>query len=158
MHKCYLSSYKKEFKSFISQNKKTTATTIIQINPSELYTNSNSVIWEDENKEVIYKGVLYDVIHMENKNGKVLLTAVSDFQETKLKKQFASTYDVNSEPSTKNPFELLKQFLTLKTIISSLNTTIQLFPVSNFSLQKTVSFYLCTIVLNQETPPPNFFA
>jgi hypothetical protein len=158
MHKCYLSSYKKEFKSYISENKKTTATTVIQIYPSELFTNSNTVIWEDENKEVIYKGVLYDVIHIENKNGKVLLTAVSDFQETELKKQFASTYNINNDPSTKNPFELLKQFLTLKTIISSFNTNIQLFPISNFTLQKTESFNLCTIVLNQEIPPPNFFA
>lgn len=158
MHTCYLSSYKKEFKSFIAQNKKATATTVIQIYPSELYTNSNSIVWEDENKEVFYKGVLYDVIHIENKNGKVLLTAVSDFQETILKKQFASIYDINSEPSTKNPFELLKHFLTLKTIVHNPIRALHLFPISSFSFLNYFSFRLSAIALNQVSPPPDFFA
>ncbi len=159
MYKCFLRSYKKEFKSYISLNKKTTATTIIKINPSELFTNSNNIIWEDENKEVIYKDVLYDIIHIENKNGKVYLTAVSDFQETELKKQFTSIYSVNSHTSTKNPFDLLKQFLALKTIIHNLESRLELFPLNCFSIKNNASLCkLQTIVLNQETPPPDFLA
>ena len=156
VYKCFLGSYKKEFKSYLSLNKKTTATTIIKINPSQLFTNSNTITWEDENKEVIYNGILYDIVYIENINGKVYLTAVSDFQETELKKQFASIYSIHSNPSTKNPFDLLKQFLALKTIIQNSETYINPFPIKYFSIKNnSKSYQLQTIVLNQETPPPD---
>jgi hypothetical protein len=159
VYKCFLQSYKKEFKSYISLNKKTTATTIIKINPSQLFTNSNTITWEDENKEVIYNGILYDIVYIENKKGKVYLTVVSDFQETELKKQFASIYSVNSNSSTKNPFDLLKQFLALKTIFQNSETYINPFPIKCFSIKNySTLFKLQTIVLNQETPPPDLIS
>ena len=158
-YKYFLGSYKKEFKSYLSLNKKTTATTILKINPSQLFTNSNAISWEDENKEVIYNGVLYDIVYIENKNGKVYLTVVSDFQETELKKQFASMYSIQSNTSTKNPFDLLKQFLALKTIFQNSEKYINPFPIKCFAKKSnSKSYQLQTIVLNQETPPPDLIS
>ena len=61
LHQLYLKSYKKDFKAYISKYKEQSAFSTITINPSELYANSKTITWEDEFKEVIYNGVLYDV-------------------------------------------------------------------------------------------------
>jgi len=158
MHKCYLKSYKKEFKSFISQNKVHTHYSTIKINPSELYTNSKTIIWEDENKEIFYKGILYDIISIKTIGTKVELTAVSDEQEMELKKQFASQYDINSNKTTKEPFNLLKSFFTLKYIAPSIKIDIK----NSESILKTS--YTYSIIktsqgfISKTNPPPNFFA
>lgn len=156
LHQVFLKNYKKEFKSYIFEHKKETAFTTISINPSELYINSTSITWEDENKEIIYKGMLYDIVSVSKAGSKITVTVVSDTQEMELKKQFASIYDINSNTSTKHPFELLKNFFALKYLVS--NTLIEF----NNSVIKCVSpnSYLLsqipTIVIHQETPPPEF--
>src|SRR5688572_12023512 len=78
IYKSYLHSYKSDFKAYINSNKKDIKLSTILINPSELYVNSKTIIWEDENKEVIHKGVLYDIVSIKNQNGKVVLFALSD--------------------------------------------------------------------------------
>lgn len=156
MHKFYLKSYKKEFKSFVFENKTPTNYSVIKINPSELYTNSKTIIWEDENKEVVYKGVLYDIVCIKTTGVKVELTVVSDKQEMELKKQFASLYDITSSKTTKEPFNLLKNFFTLKCVISK--TT---FTIANPETNITTAYISKTSqpsqgFLFQETPPPDF--
>lgn len=156
IHKCYLNSYKKEFKSFTFANQKKISTAVLLINPSELYTNSCNIIWEDENREVIYKGVLYDIIRIENRGLKIALVAVSDTQETSLKKQFAELFNINTRESSKNPFHNLKSFFSLKCVICQadfdLGITCFLRPQSYY----TDSFLISTVFLAQETPPPDF--
>lgn len=156
LHLVFLKSYKKEFKSYIFEHKKETAFTTISINPSELYINSTSVTWEDENKEIIYKGMLYDIVSVSKTESKIIVTVVSDTQEMELKKQFASIYDINSNTSTKHPFELLKNFFALKYIVN--NTLIE-FNNSVLNCVSPNSYLLSqipTIVIHQETPPPEF--
>lgn len=156
MHRCYLKSYKKEFKLFVFENKRHSKYTIITINPSELYTNSKKITWEDENKEVIYKGVLYDIVCIQTIGVKVELTVVSDEQEMELKKQFASLFDVNANKTTKDPFSLLKSFFALKYITTSSSVNI-----NNFEFIVNLPHIHCVFKISkgfssQTNPPPNF--
>lgn len=158
LHQLYLKNYKKEFNACISKYKEQSAFSTITITPSELYTNSANIIWEDEYKEVVYKGVLYDVVNVKGKGLTVELTAVSDHQEMKLKNEFASLYDVNSTERTKGPFDLLKNFMALKYLAANSD-----FGFCNcvFSLDNLASFKSIQInspVINLDTPPPQFFA
>lgn len=156
IHKSYLKSYKKEFKSFVFENKTQSNYSVININPSELYTNSKTIIWEDENKEVVYKGVLYDIVCIKIIGVRVELTVVSDEQEMELKKQFASLYDINSRDTTKKPFDLLKNFFALKyvTVKTMLNLK------NSESFLKTIytypSFQISQGFTFQISPPPDF--
>jgi hypothetical protein len=111
-------------------------------------------VWEDENKEVVYKGHLYDIVDIQVVNEKVVLTVVSDTQEMKLKKQFASMYDENDVNQSSQPAKLLKQLLSLKCIchydvFEFIKTTnvISFFQSNRFVIQTGVQ---CV-----ETPPPN---
>jgi hypothetical protein len=158
LHQLYLKSYKKEFKAYISKYKQRSAFSTITINPSELYINSANIIWEDEYKEVIYNGVLYDVVSVKGKGLTIVLTVVSDHQEMELKKEFASLFDVSSNQKTKGPFDLLKNFMALKYLAANSD-----FCFNNcvFSLDNLASFKSIQInspVINLDTPPPQFFA
>ena len=156
LHKSYLKSYKKEFKSFVFKNKKKANYSTIRINPSELYTNSKTIVWEDENKEVIYKGVLYDIVCIKTIGVKVELTVVSDEQEMKLKKQFASLFDVDSNKTTKDPFNLLKSFFALKYIATSSSVDTN---NPEFMLNQAHIYNILKIskgFTSQSNPPPNF--
>lgn len=156
LHKLYLKNYKKEFKSYVFKYKKESAFTIIDINLGELYINSIAITWEDDNKEVIYQGILYDIVSIEISVRKIRLTVVSDKQEMELKKQFASAYDINSNSTTKNPFDLLKNFFALKYIVN--NSEIEFNnSIANYVSPNTyLLFQIKTMVIYQETPPPDF--
>lgn len=156
LHLFYLENCKEDFKEYILKNKKETNLTVINLNFNELYTNSTTIIWEDDNKEVIYKDVLYDIVSIKKIGNIITLTVVSDQQEMELKKQFAAVYDVNSNTTTKHPFELLKNFFALRYIVN--NTTIDF---TNTALKcvspnTQMSFQITTMVISQETPPPDF--
>ena len=158
LHQLYLRGYKKEFKAYISNHKEQSAFSTITINPSELYVNSRTITWEDEFKEVFYKGILYDVVKVNGKGLAVELIVVSDHQEMELKREFASLFDVSSKEKTKGPFDLLKTFFALKYV-----TTNSDFSFSNcvFSLDNLVSFqtiHIHSITINLDTPPPQFSA
>ena len=158
IHQIYLRGYKKEFKTYISKHKLQSTFSTIRINPSELYINSTNIIWEDECKEIVYKGVLYDVVCVDGKGLTVELTVVSDHQEMTLKREFASVYDVNSQEKTKGPFDLLKNFFALKYLATYSN-----FEFNNviFSLDNLASLHTIQIkstIIFSETPPPRPFS
>ena len=75
-----------------------------------------------------------------------------------LKKEFASLYDVSSNQKTKGPFNLLKNFFTLKYLAahSDINFNNSVFSLSNFVSFQSVQ--ISSIVINLDTPPPQFFA
>jgi len=156
LHLVYLGNYKKEFKEYILKNKKETAFTTIHINLNELYANSASLTWEDENKEIIYKGTLYDILSIEKVGFVVTLKVVSDKQEMELNKQFASVYDINSSTTTKHPFELLKKFFALKYIIHNTSFEFNSSLIPCISPNTNLSFKIATVLIPQETPPPDF--
>ena len=156
MHKLYLKSYKKEFKSYILKHKEQSVFSTISITPSELYTNSNRIIWEDEYKEVVYKGILYDVVSVKSKGVTVELMVVSDHQEMQLKKEFASLYDISSSQKTKGPFDLLKNFFALKYIVSNTELEFKNPMVCNNNSFQTQLFQIVTRTIHAESPPPDF--
>lgn len=156
LHRAYLKNYKKEFKSYISKHKKETTFTVININSNELYVNSTSINWEDDNKEVVYKGILYDIVSVQKVGTIITLTVVSDQQEMELKKQFASIYDVNSKTTTKHPLELLKNFFALKYVINDSDIQFNNTTSSCPSLISNLLFQITTMFLSQEAPPPDF--
>ena len=154
MSKLYLQSYKKDFKAYVFKNKTIIAHTKIEINKNQLYKNSKQLVWEDENKEVVYKGHLYDIVDIQVVNEKVVLTVVSDKQEMNLKKQFASMYNENDVNQSSQPAKLLKQLLSLKCVCKT--------EVFEFICETDVtSFYSSNLFVIQtgvqcvETPPPN---
>ncbi len=156
LHQLYLKSYKKEFKTYISKYKEQAAFSTITICPSELYTNSANITWEDENKEVVYKNILYDVVSITGKGLTIELTVVSDHQEMALKKQFAVLYDVNSNKKTKGPFDLLKQFLALKYIVHSANLDLNNVVTARSDSFTSSAFLIITRVIARYAPPPDF--
>jgi hypothetical protein len=158
LHQLYLRGYKKEFKSYMFKHKEQSSFSTITVNPSEVYTNSSNIIWEDEYKEVVYKGILYDVISIKGKGLTVELTIVSDYQEMELKKEFASLFDISSNQKTKGPFDLLKNFFALKYLAanSDFSFSNSVFSFDNLASFKGIQFN--SPVINLDTPPPQFFA
>ena len=155
LYKCYLNAYKNEFKLFIVEHKVPTNSITININPSELYVDTKTILWEDENKEVIYEGKLYDIVCVKTNGVKVELTTVSDEQEMELKKQFSLLFDTNSNKTTKGPINLLKSFFALKYIS---NNTLSDF--RTIVLVKTNKYIVDDYKILQgfnslTTPPPN---
>lgn len=114
IYKAFMKSYKKEFRSYIKHNKQVSS--VISINPSQLFVNSNEIYWEDDNKEVIFKGQLYDVIEIKCKGGKVHLQVLSDVNEQEMKKEFAESNNAFSKKNSSGLMKVLKQFLGLKYI------------------------------------------
>jgi hypothetical protein len=153
--KLYLKSYKKDFKAFVFKNKTIIAHTKIEIHKNQLYKNSKQLVWEDDNKEVVYKGHLYDIVDIQVVNDKVVLTVVSDTQEMNLKKQFASMYNENDVNQSSQPAKLLKQLLSLKGICH--NDVFEFIKTTNvISFFQSNRFVIQTGVQCVETPPPIF--
>lgn len=155
MSKLYLKSYKKDFKAFVFNNKKTISFTKIEIKKNQLYKNSKNLVWEDENKEIVYFGNLYDIVSVEVNNENVVLTVVSDKEEMELKKQFASIYNENDLKNSSQSSKILKQLLGLKCVCNNENfefkngnNVISFGALKLFEIQKGYLFI--------ETPPPNF--
>lgn len=153
----YLSSYKKDFKSFIKKDQAKLSAIKMRINPSQLYTNSKTIIWEDHNKEIIVNGILYDIVAISSNKGKVEITLLSDEKEQEIKKQFASLYSENSFNSPTNTLaKVLKQFLGLKFLS---NDYLDLNSNQNIILCSHIPFNLLkskSVFLPQEVPPPIF--
>jgi hypothetical protein len=157
LYSVYTTSYKKEFKHYISNHKENTRVTTLLINPGELYCNSARITWEDDNKEIVHEGVLYDIVTIAFNGLTVKLTVVSDKQEMELKKQFASLYDADSHSATKTPFSILKLFLFLKYIPNTDSLELKALEtdrVHDFTFQE---FKLRHNTIPTDSPPPDLF-
>jgi hypothetical protein len=153
IYKSFLSSYKSDMRTYIKTHKKNLTTSVISILPSELYVNTKTITWEDNNKEIIYEGNLYDVISISSENQKMLITITSDQAEEDIQKQFAAAYDFNTQ-SSGNPLKLLKQFLGLKFLSDTFfdfNPFDSLFSSQNYSIYAA---HFKAVFLSIETPPP----
>ncbi len=155
MSKLYLKSYKKDFKDYVFQNKKTISYTKIEIKKNQLYKNSKDLVWEDENKEIVYFGNLFDIVSIEINCDNIVLTIVSDKEEMELKKQFASIYNENDFKKSSQPAKLLKQLLSLKCVCNNDNFEFKndtyVIPFCQIKIFVTQKGYLFV-----EMPPPIF--
>ncbi len=150
----YIYLYQNAYHTYIKQNKEVLNTTKVFLNPSELFANSSTITWEDNNNEIIMNGVLYDVISVSSEKGRVTLTVLSDYQEAVMKKEFASTYDASSSKSTSTPIKLLKQFLSFKFVTDSYSLSNEQITVG-LRFCNRYTFILRDVYISLETPPPS---
>lgn len=158
VYTCYLSSYQNAYQAYAKSKKNNLLTSQILINPAQLYTNSKTISWEDDNKEVVINGVLYDVVSVKLQKGEVVLTVLSDKQEQEIKNQFASTYDVSSSKSSNSPIKLLKQFLAFKFVNNTATLGDFILNTNEINSNTKYTFCITSVFLSQETPPPNLKA
>lgn len=134
--------HRKEFRAWAKELNKTEFRSVT-IDRSELYRNTKDRIWEDENKELIINGELFDVTGMEIIKDKAVLTLLPDKKEKALKTEFAGLFKEDTA-SSGGLFKLLKQLLSLKFI--------QDLPLIDLSLYGTAIEYD-----HEEQPLPNVF-
>ncbi len=157
IHQVYLNKYKQEFRSYLFSHKNETIFTNITILQNQLYKNSATIIWEDENKEIVYKGVLYDILSIKQFGVYVRLSVVSDKQEMALKNQFAALFNVSANNNkTKAPLELLKNFFAFKYIVNNSLIEFNNPIIKSCSPNTELLFQITEMVIQQETPPPDF--
>ena len=76
----FISQYQTDYQAYIQKEKSKINTSEILINPSQLYINSAKVSWEDDNKELVVDGVLYDVVSITvNRKGKLVFARRTSF-------------------------------------------------------------------------------
>lgn len=152
VYKSVLKSHKKEFKAYIRSH--FAKIEQLEISPSELYTNNRELIWLDENKEVCFKGVMYDIVSIKNAGTKVVLQVVKDKDEKELMKTYADQFnDIYETGKTgKRNTSLLKDFLSFKFYqkeLSKISLFTEFFSYCISDSISTESVYLSVI-----TPPP----
>ena len=157
LHLMHLENYKKDFKEYIIKHHKESGLTNIEIKTDQLFVNSASILWEDDNQEIVYKDKLYDIIAIKYHGDHIIITVASDEQEMALKKEFASIYNTNSHNGAKGPYDLLKNFFALKYLVN--NVAIKFSNTECFCLSHSISpvFRIPSMVINLDTPPPDSF-
>lgn len=156
----FLDQYKSKVQTNIN-NETTVITDVIYMCPYQLFSDSKNISWEDDNQEIRINGVLYDIASITTKDGVSELSLVIDEEETEIKKQFALIYDDDNDEFSKNsnnPIKLLKQFLALKFIYINNQSLECLYKNRIKSSIIETTFEICSVVLNNETPPPILFA
>ncbi len=153
----FLNQYKSEVQANII-NKTSVVTDVIYINPYQFYSDSKNITWEDNNKEIVYNGELYDIISIESENGKVKINAISDKKETEYKMAYAQKEDLNNQTSN-SPIKLLKHFFALKCVCANKMDILNLESKINLVSEYTDSrcFILNNGYKSLEVPPPNSF-
>lgn len=113
IYKQVTKAHKREFKAYIRTN--FAKTEVIEINPSELFSNNQRITWLDENKEILLGEIMYDIVSIKNNGTKVLLTVVNDSEEKALmneyRDEFNGFYNQNSAKSKNN---IMKDFFGFK--------------------------------------------
>lgn len=114
----YLKSHKSDIRAFIASNKMTLSLESIVIDSSQLFVNNELMVWQDENKELRYKNMLYDVVRIERTHKKIILFVLSDNVEKKMVANFGESFSDCQSESTNTCIKLLKQFFGLKYLAS----------------------------------------
>ena len=66
-------------------------------------------------------------------------------------------YDLNSHSNTKGPFELLKNFLMLKYLVNTTEINFANTVPLCMSQPANPVFSITSVVINPDTPPPDYF-
>ena len=114
IYKSVISSHKKEFKTYIRSH--FAKIEHIEISPGELYVNSKKLTWLDENKEICFNGMMFDIVSVKIAGTKVVLNVVNDKNEKELMSRFQNEFNTiyeNGNTGKKNN-NLIKDFLSLK--------------------------------------------
>ncbi len=112
-YKYSLAHHRACFRSYLSTINDDRLEKII-IHPHELFVDSDCLQWEDDNKEIIYKQALYDIVKIESQGSSLCLLVVPDYEEEELKRKFSREQSTSPPPYLK----LLKQLLALEYVNS----------------------------------------
>lgn len=93
---------------------------IIEISPSQLYTDSKDLEWLDENKEIKRNGEMFDIVSIRNNGTRVLLYVINDKKEKALFNEFKNQFAaLNNESGSKKEGNFLAKLLTLECTLHS---------------------------------------
>lgn len=152
IYQSVLKAHKKEFKAYIRSHY--AKTEIIEISPSELYTDNVRIKWLDKNKEICLNGTMFDILAIKTAGTKVVLTVVKDKDEKDLMRRYADQFNGIYETGNggKKSNNLLKDFLSLKFFqktFSKINLFTETFhPFSSHKLN------IKSVYISVLTPPP----
>ncbi|MGZ3902137.1 MAG: hypothetical protein ACXVC6_00475 [Bacteroidia bacterium] len=129
----------------------------IEINPSQLYTDSKEITWEDGNREIAIGGMIYDIIAIVNTGKTVSLCVVSDNDEKKLEDNYSDIADQIFNGTGAEKPNVVKDFLSLKFFLSKPTEITIAF--SDFEHVFSNQDHLVNSGFRSvEVPPPAFFA
>ncbi len=113
MFKNYLSFQKNRFRLELFKSNQADIFTI-QMPAEKLFLNENGIAWEDKNKELVMNGLYHEVLHIQIKEGKAIISLIEDRFENNL---IAKYYKSLSKEDT--AYNLFAEFLQLKFITST---------------------------------------
>ncbi|MGZ3862987.1 MAG: hypothetical protein ACXVPN_05310 [Bacteroidia bacterium] len=148
-------AHRDQFRSYISKH--LNGLKKIEINPSQLYTDSKELKWKDNNNEIVTGNMIYDVIAVINTGKTVSLYIMNDEDEKKLSDNYAGLADhIFNESGPEKP-NVIKDFLSLKFFSNQpAQITIAFSDFENPSLHQrgllSAGFH------STEVPPPAFSA
>lgn len=106
-------SHRSQMKAMIRSGRSMTGVTSLTIDPSELYVNTEKLSWEDDNQEIVYNNMRYDIVSVIPQKGALVLYLLSDQIEKDLQDTYASAND-DKQQAGNPPVKILKQLLALK--------------------------------------------
>ena len=148
-------AHQSKFRSYIQQN--LTELKKIEINPSQLYTDSKGIQWFDDNREVMIGSLMYDVVYTKNSGKTISLFLVNDENEKTLMDKYSKLADSIFDDSNPAKQDVVKDFLSLKFLQGSPFE----FQAPNTIVVNEQAVYAASLnsgVLSKETPPPSILS
>ena len=97
----YQQSLKTEMKAYLKENKTSKFGTRLEFEIEGNQIKDKSFSWEEENEEFRYHNELYDVVNIENQEGKLILICIKDNDENQLENQLKEIHKINKTGSSK---------------------------------------------------------
>lgn len=146
------SGHQDQFRSFILKNLDQTEK--IEISPFELFSNSKNIKWLDNNKEIVFNGLIYDIVSIKNTGKTVSLFVVNDNDEKALIDKYTELAGSIFNNTIPGKQDLIKDFLSLKFFQ---DTPLAITALNIFQTNTYAEYIsdIITVFLSQETPPPN---
>jgi hypothetical protein len=148
-----LKKHKTDFKKSLLLNHASELETI-SINPSQLYSDNAELSWLDKNKEVMFRGEMYDIACIKSTGTGLILYVIPDKKEKELFNEFKKQFGfLNDDAGKKKSGHMISKLLTLEYTFTSFSfSAIQ--PLSHFDFQ-TYSNEPAAGFGSLSSPPPD---
>jgi len=97
-------------KAYLKENKSSKFGTRLEFEIEGNQIKDKSFSWEEENEEFRYHNELYDVVNIENQEGKLILICIKDNDENQLENQLKEIHKINKTGSSKSSLNNFKSF------------------------------------------------
>jgi hypothetical protein len=151
IYSLYQQELKTEMKVFLKQNKSSQFGTKFEFPINNGQVADAKFSWEEEGAEFRYQHELYDVVSLEQKEGKLIIVCIKDNDENQLEKQLNEIHKTNKPVNSKtdlNSFKFFSVFYLEKSncYFEFCNKKKFIFPVNTSNL--TATFF------DIQLPPP----